>query len=62
MNKFFTIGAVAGRLLVSMISSKLQPVFSLATILSVFIGGIIGVIVGFALGGAQSPQNKDKAD
>ena len=53
MNKFFTIGAVVGWLLVSVISGKLQPVFSLATILAVSIGGIIGVIVGSALFGGK---------
>ena len=45
MNAFFTVGAVAGWLLVSLISGKLQPVFSLTTILAVVIGGILGVIL-----------------
>jgi len=53
MNKFFTIGAVVGWLLVSMISGKLQPVLSLPTILAVAIGGVVGVVVGAALSGGK---------
>jgi len=49
MNKYFTIGAVAGWLLLSMISGKLLPVFSLPTILAVAVGGVVGVVVGAAL-------------
>lgn len=49
MNKFFTIGAVAGWLLLSMIYGRLLPVLSLPTILAVVIGGAIGAIVGVAL-------------
>jgi len=53
MNKHFTIGAVAGWLLLSMISGKLLPVLSLPTILAVAIGGIIGVVVGAVLSGGK---------
>ncbi len=53
MNKFFTIGAVAGCLLLSMFSGKLLPVLPLPTILAVAIGGVVGVIVGAALSGAK---------
>jgi hypothetical protein len=53
MNKFFTIGAVAGWLLLSIISGKLLPVLSLPTILAVAIGGVVGVVVGAALSGGQ---------
>jgi len=42
MNKFFTIGAAVGWLLLSMISGKIWPVQSLPTILAVAIGGIVG--------------------
>ena len=55
MNKLFTIGAVAGWLLLSMIYGRLLPVLSLPAILAVAIGGVVGVIVGAALSG-----NKEK--
>lgn len=54
MNKFFTIGAVAGYLLISIISGKLLPVLSLPTILAVAIGGVIGVIVGAGFSGSKA--------
>ena len=53
MSKFFTIGAVAGWLLLSMISGKLLPALSLPTFLAVAIGGVVGVIVGAALSGGK---------
>lgn len=53
MNKHFTIGAVAGWLLLSMIYGRLLPVLSLQTILAVAIGGVIGVIVGAGLSGSK---------
>lgn len=53
MNKFFTIGAVIGWLLLSMIYGRLLPVLSLPTILAVAIGGVVGVVVGAALSGAK---------
>ena len=49
MNKFFTIGAVAGWLLLSLIYGRLLPVLSLQTILAVAIGGVVGVVVGASL-------------
>jgi hypothetical protein len=49
MNKFFTVGAVAGYLLLSIISGKLLPALSLPAILAVAIGGVVGVVVGAAL-------------
>lgn len=53
MNKFFTIGAVAGYLLLSIISGKLWLVFSLPAILAVALGGVVGVVVGAALSGGK---------
>jgi hypothetical protein len=53
MNKCFTIGAVAGWLLLSMISGRLLPALSLPTILAVAIGGVVGVIVGAAVAGGK---------
>ncbi len=53
MSKFFTIGAVAGWLLLSMIYGRLLPAMSLPTILAVAIGGVVGVVVGAALSGAK---------
>jgi hypothetical protein len=49
MGKFFTIGGVAGWLLVSVLAGRLQPAFSLKTFLAVLIGGLLGVVVGAAL-------------
>jgi len=42
--KYFTVGAVAGWLLLSMISGKLLPALSLPSIITVMVGGIIGQI------------------
>jgi len=56
MNKFFTIGAVAGWLLLSMISGKLWPVLSLPTILAVMIGGVVGVVLGVL---CRGPKGSD---
>ena len=53
MGKFFTIGAVAGWLIMSMFYGKLLPAISLPTILAVSIGGIVGVIVGVAFSGTK---------
>lgn len=53
MNKFFTIGAVAGWLLLSTITGKLWPALSLPTVLAVAIGGIVGVIVGAGILGSK---------
>lgn len=53
MNKFFTIGAVAAWLLLSIVSGKLWPVLSLPTILAVTIGGVVGVLLGPALSRAR---------
>jgi len=53
MNKFFTIGAVAGWLLLSMMYGRLLPVLSLPTILAVTIGGVVGLIAGAGLSGAK---------
>ncbi len=46
MQVFFIIGGVAGWLLVSMLYGHLLPVLSLPSIIAVFIGGIVGTVVG----------------
>jgi len=61
MQLFFVVGAVAGWLLVSLISGRLLPVLCLPTIIAVFIGGIIGQFVGFALAGGTG-QGEDSSE
>ncbi len=53
MNKHFTVGAVAGWLLLSLIYGRLLPVLSLPTILAVAFGGVVGVVVGATLSGGK---------
>jgi hypothetical protein len=55
MNTYFTIGAVVGWLLVSLLHGTLLPALSIATWIAVAVGGTIGQIVGPLLAGEHTP-------
>jgi len=65
MPVFFAMGAVAGWLLVSLFAGHLMPLFSISTIITVVIGGVVGQIIGYAAAGvgkhkSQSPNTKKR--
>ncbi len=49
MNLYSAIGAGVAYIIVSLIAGRLLPIFHLATIIAVVVGGFFGTIVGGAL-------------
>lgn len=64
MQIFFSLGAVAGWLLVSLFYGKLLPAFSIPTFIAVSVGGIVGVVAGCVWSevsrGSPKDSNKDQ--
>ena len=56
----FTIGGIAGWIIVSLCFGKLLPVLSLPAIIAVAVGGTIGQVVGLALVAGRSPDQGQK--
>lgn len=49
MNLYSAIGAGVAYIIVSLFAGRLLPIFHLATIIAVVVGGFIGTIVGGAI-------------